>query len=605
MKIKDTYNTIIEYSKILSFFFRSKKLSALYLAFLSLLYGLIETLTLGAILPVVQYGIGESQQSSLVESHDFVKNIYETISGFLHLNMLATAALMLITISSIAFVYKLFYANFYQRFSANIDMLNRKRLFENISHAPLSYFTSQKQGNLVYNSTIAPDSILSTILTFIELFSEFFKSIFITVMLMLTSTETTLIILSIAILYFFLSRNFIYRYINRETRKIVKFRQMQNIILNEFINGIKTIKAFLKERYWISRYNHNISSVSLIRPRIEIRRYLPQYIIPLLLGLGIGFTAFLIGLQNSDMIARTAPILALFVIAGTRLSSSISLVTTHFGTILSHIPNIRICYQMILETKMPSTMGTKIIFSGFKDYILINHLDFNYPDNKKKVLNSLSMTIKKNSSNAIVGESGSGKSTLMALLLQLYPAKQKSIFIDNIDINTIDSKSYLNKVGYVSQDVFLFNSTIRENLTFNSEISDAQIIQACKKADAHKFIIQTKEAYETIVGDSGMKLSGGQKQRLSIARALLKNPDILIFDEPTSSLDNKSEHAIFNTLQKLSHELTLILIAHRLSTIKNVDKIFFLHKGKILEEGTHNQLMKKNGYYRKLFERHM
>jgi ATP-binding cassette subfamily B protein len=242
------------------------------------------------------------------------------------------------------------------------------------------------------------------------------------------------------------------------------------------------------------------------------------------------------------------------------------------------------------------------LFDQFTNSITINKLQFRYPGNDKNVLNNISLTIRKRTSIAIVGESGSGKSTIVALLLKLYPVKKGSICIDDHDINEYNHEMYLKKFGYVSQDIFLFHGTIRENIAFGTEVADADIISACKKADAHGFISKMKESYDTIVGDSGMKLSGGQKQRISIARALLRKPEILIFDEPTSSLDNKSERAILSTLNRIARDLTVIIIAHRLSTISSVDSIYYLKDGKIIEHGTHKELLKANGFYRKLFE---
>jgi ATP-binding cassette subfamily B protein len=223
-------------------------------------------------------------------------------------------------------------------------------------------------------------------------------------------------------------------------------------------------------------------------------------------------------------------------------------------------------------------------------------------DNHEKVLSNIDIEIEPGKTVAFVGPSGAGKSTLTKLLPRFYEIDKGRLSIDNIDIKDVTLESLRRNIGIVQQDVFLFNGTVRENIAYGTaNASDAEIIEAAEKANAHDFILNLSEGYDTDIGERGVKLSGGQKQRISIARSFLKNPPILILDEATSSLDNRSEKIIQESLEKLAKGRTTLVIAHRLSTVINADQIIVLTENGIVERGKHEELIKSDGEYAQLY----
>lgn len=240
---------------------------------------------------------------------------------------------------------------------------------------------------------------------------------------------------------------------------------------------------------------------------------------------------------------------------------------------------------------------------SFKKAIEFNKVSFTYNDDENTVLTNVSFTIKKGDVVALVGESGAGKSTIADLVPRFYDVTNGAILIDGNDLRNVSTKSLRSLMGIVTQETILFNDTIRANIAYGlPDVNDNDVVSAAKTANAHDFILEQPDSYNTIIGDKGVRLSGGQRQRLAIARAVLSNPPILILDEATSSLDTHSEKLVQEALERLMTDRTVLVIAHRLSTIQKANKIIVLEKGRITESGTHKELLVKGGMYKQLYE---
>jgi ATP-binding cassette subfamily B protein len=257
-------------------------------------------------------------------------------------------------------------------------------------------------------------------------------------------------------------------------------------------------------------------------------------------------------------------------------------------------------FSEIINEEIEKETQNPIEIKDVKGNIEIENISFTYEDNNQ-ILNNLSLSVEAGKSVALVGPSGGGKTTLCNLIPRFFDFNEGDIKIDGISIKDVSLDSLRKNIGVVAQDVFLFTGTVKDNIVIGkSDATDTEIIDACKKARIHDFIMTLPEQYDTYIGERGVKLSGGQKQRVSIARIFLKNPPIMILDEATSALDNVTEYEIQKSLEELSNDRTSLVVAHRLSTIKNADEIIVLTDKGIEERGTHEELIKKGGVYSKL-----
>ncbi len=380
----------------------------------------------------------------------------------------------------------------------------------------------------------------------------------------------------------------------RTQEKISSLTEM----ITEAFSGNKIIKSFGTEEAEALRFRHKNQDFyrELMRSTrlVETASLLMEFVG----GIGIAFVLFYGGnlvirglITAGDFFSFLAAIFLIYTPAR-RLASANSALQQ------AKAPLERI--ENLMREKIEE--GGKINLGSFKDRIVYEDVSFRYPDTDEDAISDVSLEIKKGEIIALVGRSGAGKTTLVDLLPRFYSPDKGRIYIDGIDISDLTLRSLRSMIGIVSQDIILFNDTVRANIAYGSpDATEEEIIKAARAAYAHEFITQLPDGYDTVIGERGVRLSGGQKQRLSIARAILKNPPILILDEATSSLDTASEMLVQRALESLMEDRTVIVIAHRLSTVRRATRIIVLDKGRIVEAGTHEELLNRGGLYHKLY----
>ncbi len=476
----------------------------------------------------------------------------------------------------------------------------REEVFYHIQGLSLRFFNSIPSGTLtsrvIYDIAMIQRSVSSVIA---GLLKEIITALGLVGVLFYRDWRLAIITLVILPLLFFP----IFKY-SRKLRRFSKKGQSQvaeiSNFLQESFTGIRIIKAFLMEEFnrrEFYRVNERLFELMIKRLRVK------SITAPISETFGGLAAAAVIWYGGSQVISgHTTPgsffsfMTALFMLYGPirSLNRSNNQVQEALAA------GTRVFELLDTDPEIKDAEGA-ITLPGFKDRICYKDVDFAY-NPEEPVLKKVSLTIKKGETVAIVGRSGSGKTTMLNLLPRFYDVDAGMITIDGYDIRKLTQYSLRRQIAIVSQQTILFNDTIRTNITYGrTDISDADLIAAAKSANAHNFIEQLPEGYETIVGENGIRLSGGQQQRLSIARALLKNSPILILDEATSSLDTESEREVQSAINRLMQNRTTLVIAHRLSTITHADRIVTMNEGQITEVGSHEELLQKNGEYANLY----
>ena len=399
----------------------------------------------------------------------------------------------------------------------------------------------------------------------------------------------------ILIIAFFFQRNLSPRYLS--VRNSVGL--LNNTIFNNLI-GISTIKSFVTEKIESKRVS-SLSNEYRLKNKHAIK--LSSAFVPLVrMGVLSGFLGTMIigsylALDGTIAVGSYSVLVFLtqrFLWPFTTLGETVDLFERSMAS-TKRILDLLDTPQKIKDNK------NSIILNDFNHDINFKNINFHYLESKP-IFDNLNLTIKKNNLVGIVGQTGSGKTTIIKLLLRFYDTIGGSVNIGSNEIKNIKIQNLRENIGYVSQDIFMFDGSIKDNIAYPNIGDNDKVVTAAKQSQAHEFIMKLESGYDTLIGERGQKLSEGQKQRIAIARAIYKNPPILIFDEATSSVDNETELLLQKALYNISKDRTTIVIAHRLSTVRNADNIFVLGNGSIIESGNHNELLNKKGVYNKLWE---
>ena len=586
-------------------FFKPYKFILLISIIASVLYGLFNAASLWIVGTLIANLFGSSTfdnydiDSLIGKINYFFSNLISAGSQIEQLKMICIFLFITFLFKNIFYYINWVSVSYIQ---LNIIKNLRNKFYSKIQQFSLQFFDKNKTGEILSIMLNDINWIKVAFNKSLQVFINELISIFILVyMLFLISPILTLLILCTVPISAFLILKIsqsIKRKVKRASLKIADISSYAE----EKIIGIKIVKAFNMAKNEISNFfneNHKFFQLEFRHQRLYGLTTPINDIIGVTLGVFLlwygGQEVLIYNKMSSDDFMRFIIFLFAMLQPARKLGNSIA-------TIQTGLASAERLFEMTDQpfTKLNEENLGKI--DGFKKKIQIKNLNFSYSKNSKNILSNINLTIKKGEKVALVGSSGSGKTTLTSLLLRFYNYDNGDITIDDKSYNEINTKSVRNLIGLVTQEPILFNDTIKNNITYGSEnIKDKQIEEAAQIAKIDNFISSLDLKYETIIGERGSLLSGGQKQRLSIARAIIKNPPILVFDEATSSLDSQSEKKVQEAIDNLVKDRTVIMIAHRLTTVKNVDKIVVLEEGSIKEIGSHEELLNKNGYYSKLY----
>jgi len=601
----------MDYLKKLSrFIIPYKKYAYLNIA-CNVLYALFSTLAMVSLMPMINVLFGEGEKVYEKPIYTGVTEIKSYVVDSLNYFVTSiseeegpqqTLLYMIILIISLFMLKNLFsyLAIFFVTYLRNGVLKDlRNSIYDKIVNLPLSYYSEKKKGDIIARISGDVNEVQASLLSVLELIvREPLTIVFAIVTMFMTSAKLTIFVfLFIPVAGFIIS--FIGKKLKKHSQKVQDEQGRFLSTLEETLGGLRVIKGFNSETYFNRRFqestNRFFNYANTLGHRQNLASPTSEFlgIVTIATLLWYGGTMVLIdnslsggafigymGLAYQILTPAKAISKASYRVKAGNAAADRVLEVLNTVSPLADIPNAK----------------TKV---DFNENVTFQNISFKYED--EYVLKNFELTIKKGKTVALVGQSGSGKSTIANLITRFYDVNKGDVLIDNENVKNLTKKSLRNLIGLVAQDSILFNETVKNNVLLGKEdATDEEVINALKIANAWEFVKEFPEGIHTNIGDAGGKLSGGQKQRLSIARAVLKNPPIMILDEATSALDTESERLVQEALEKMMENRTSIVIAHRLSTIQKADAIVVMQKGEIVEQGTHVELLAKNGIYKKL-----
>ncbi|MDP3396791.1 MAG: ABC transporter ATP-binding protein [Methanoregula sp.] len=569
-------------------YLRPYKLHIGKISLLVIIGAFFEAVNIGALVPLLQLLSSPTDPGGMF--WDSLKKVF----GFFFIelnfvNLLIVIGIVFLTGQAILYRKKRLQANLWFTFSADL----KNALFGQLLTTDISYHYSQKSGKFIDILNRQAEYSTTSVFSITEILSNIFFILVYAVILLYISVELTIICLIIA-----LSTLYFLNFLIKRSKQIGLLCNNTNIRMNEFVTErlglLKLIKIFSTEREEADKlkkitdqYTTNNTNFWMNGVKIETA----FQIIIFTLALSILYI-------STVMLNLPLAMLLVFIFILVRLTDPLRQINTKRHDLGGQVASL----EMIDRTLRETAEHKKIIngirkFDTVNDRIEISHVNFSYSESIP-VLKEISFSIRKNEMVALVGASGGGKSTIVDLIIRLIEPGSGSISIDGTDIRDFDIREYHSKIGFVSQDSYIFNASILENVCYGSdEKSLERAMEAARIANAHEFICSLPKGYDTELGERGVKISGGQKQRIALARAIYRNPEILILDEATSSLDSESEKIIQDSIDKIKQKFTILAIAHRLSTIENADLVIVIENGAIAESGNHEDLIRRGGVY--------
>ena len=545
------------------------KRSAVAVISVSLVSAVMASFGIVMILPILQVAIEGRMRGKM----EFL--LSPVVSRFPKEHLLTVLCSIFIMVMLLKFCSALFRVFISKKFVWDLRLQWVDRVFNKYMRSEYSFILNHKQGELLNNLIGETHRGAIWISKFIEFIANIILLFTLVCTLIFVNWKATVLMFSVLGFFLIITNRLSRKFADRIGRRRIKLSQEMSAWGAESISAVRQVKTFGLEDI-LSRQNRDIAGkLCDIQIKFDIARafYLPfnEFLLTLFLVILI----ITINSVSSLSLKSVFPIIGIMVLIGQRLISNISRLASLRLQIIGLMPSIKLISELISEDIKEENMEKGQKFTGLAGDIVMRNISFGYGN--INVFNNFDLTIPFGRTTAVIGPSGIGKSTLADLLIRLYEPDKGEIIVNGIGLNEWNLISWRRKIGFVSQDTFVFNRSIKDNILMgNPEASDKEVVEAAKKAYAHGFIMELPRGYDSVVGDRGLKLSGGQRQRLAIARAIIRDPDVFIFDEATSSLDSESEKKVQMAIDELGKVKTVLIIAHRLTTIERADVTYDL-----------------------------
>lgn len=579
----------------------------------NIFYALFSTLAMVSLMPMINVLFGEGKKVTEKPIYEGIRNLKDYVENFINYIITSTSEqfgaqrsllYMIVLIISLFLLKNLFnYLGLYFITFLRNGVLKdlRNEIYTKVTSLPISYYSEKKKGDIIARISGDVNEVKNSLLAILELIVKEPLTILFAIIAMFTISVklTIFVFLFIPISGFIISR--IGKSLKKKSDRVQREQGIFLSTLEETLGGLKVIKGFNAEEKFNNRFKDSTNRFYNFSNTLINRQNLAS---PTSEFLGIVTIAALLWYGGSMVLVEKTlsggAFIGYMALAYQILTPAKAISKASYKVKAGNAAADRVLEILNTDSPLEDKLNAKTKES-FNSKIKLDNVSFKYEEDL--VLRNFDLTVAKGKSIALVGQSGSGKSTIANLITRFYDVNKGSVSIDGENIKDLTKHSLRSLMGLVTQDSILFNDSIKNNVLLGKEgATDDEITDALKIANAWEFVKDLPNGIDSNIGDSGNKLSGGQKQRISIARAVLKNPPIMILDEATSALDTESERLVQEALENMMRNRTSIVIAHRLSTIQNVDQIVVMQKGQIAEQGTHQELMDKNGVYKKLVE---
>ncbi len=603
-KTKNTFRNYINLKRdsfksaiaLFSFYSHGYKWYLFALLLLSAVLGVLETFQIVLLYPIMNASIHfQGGEIAIFEP------LYNLIRNTVDLPEIVAFSILFIILVAITFILSLVYRYLSLYVTRKVITTTKSIIFDKLIRNDYKYYVENKRGDIIYSVVTAP----SQIRRFLEMSTAMISDLFVVFTILFTlffiSTNAVAILIAASLGFILFVRIIGKKFAVRLGRLQMHSMQSENEIMSGYIQGLRQIRSVSGDTHWKKQYDTALHKFWDKYIRMSFFWHLPGEMLNFLFFIGISVMVIALYYLHQDNFLFVIPLMGTFVFSAMKVIPRMSVLSNRYMNIMDSWPNLEAVYQFLKDSRYHTIKDGAKEFDVLTSDIVFNNVFFSYYKHQN-LIKGINLRMKRKKITALVGHSGSGKSTLISLLLRYYDVNDGEILINGTDLRDYRRKTFLGKIGYVSQDTFIYNSSVRDNIAFGGDYTDEEIIESAKKANIHEYIQSLPDGYNTTVGDQGIKLSGGEKQRIAIARALVRNPEILVLDEATSNLDNESEAIVQESINQVSENITTFIVAHRLSTVRKADKIYVLSDGKIIESGDHDELMNEKGFYYELYE---